>query len=126
MIEVLVVDDDVAHRLMVRRALLKVSHGATVTEAESLTTGCATFDSGGFSLVIVDLNLAGQSGLELIRHVRASPDGGATPLIVISTSTLESDVHAAYAAGANTFIFKSSTGADFARDLVKAVDFVTR
>jgi two-component system chemotaxis sensor kinase CheA len=126
MIEVLVVDDEVAHRLMVRRALLKATLDMTVVEAESVHGGRSAFDAGGIGLMIVDLNLAGSSGLELIRHVRASPDGAAIPLIVISTSTLERDVYAAYAEGANTFIFKSAPGSDFVRDLVAAVDFLTR
>jgi len=126
MIEVLVVDDEVAHRLMVRRALLKATPDMTVIEAESVSGGRIAFDAGGIGLIIVDLNLAGASGIELIQHVRTSPDGATVPLIVISTSSLESDVRAAYAHGANAFIFKSAPGSDFTRDLVAAVDFFTR
>lgn len=122
MIEALLVDDEPAHRLIARRALVKARSDITVTEAESLTLGRAAFDNGSFTLLVVDLNLAGSSGLDLIRHARSQHKG--LPIIAISTSSLESDISAAYTAGANIFVSKADGGRSFPADLTAAVGFL--
>jgi len=124
MITVLLIDDEPAHRLMVRRALLKARPEIAITEAETLEAGCAAHRANPFKLAIVDLNLAGESGLDFIRFVRTSTSGQTLPIIVISTSTLESDVEAAYAAGANIFVFKTENGRNFPADIAAAVAFL--
>lgn len=120
----LLVDDDPAHRLMARRALLKARPGISIIEAESLATGIASFESGSFELIVVDLNLAGSSGLDLIRQVRAKDSTVA--VIVISTSSLERDISAAYEAGANVFVSKAERERSFPADLAAAVEFLLK
>lgn len=122
MIAALLVDDEPAHRLIARRALVKARADIVVTEAESLAQGRTTFDSNSFALLVVDLNLAGSSGLDLIRHARASHQ--TLPIIAISTSSLESDIAASYLAGANIFVSKAEGGRSFPADLSAAVQFL--
>ena len=124
MITALLVDDEPAHRLIARRALVKARSDIHVTEAESLTRGRAAFDNGSFTLLVVDLNLAGSSGLDLIRHARSL--NVALPIIAISTSSLESDISAAYNAGANIFVSKADGGRSFPVDLTAAVEFLVK
>lgn len=121
MIAVLVVDDEPAHRLMVRRALGKARRDLAITEAGSLAEGTQAFMHGSFNLAIVDLNLAGESGLEFIRAARAGAANNTIPIIAISTSSLDTDVQAAYAAGANSFVFKTAAGRSFPADIAAAV-----
>jgi len=124
MIAALLVDDEPAHRLIARRALIKARSDISVTEAESLAVGRATFDTGSFTLLVIDLNLAGVSGLDLIRYARSQRE--ALPIIAISTSSLESDISAAYVAGANIFVSKADGGRSFPADLTAAVEFLVK
>lgn len=124
MIAALLVDDEPAHRLIARRALVKARADIVVTEAESLAQGRTTFDSNSFALLVVDLNLAGSSGLDLIRHARARHQ--TLPIIAISTSSLESDIAASYLAGANIFVSKAEGGRSFPADLSAAVQFLLK
>lgn len=122
MIAALLVDDEPAHRLIARRALMKVHAGIGITEAESLAEGRSAFDRGLYNLLVVDLNLAGSSGLDLIRYARNQKP--ALPIIAISTSSLESDISAAYTAGADIFVSKTDGARSFPADLTAAVKFV--
>lgn len=57
-------------------------------------------------LIILDINLPGMSGIELLRHIRAIPELVTTPVIVMSNSQREEDVDRAYRATCNAFIQK--------------------
>jgi DNA-binding response OmpR family regulator len=124
MIVALLVDDDPAHRLMARRALIKAHTAITVVEAESLANGTQAFDQNSLHLLVIDLNLAGASGLDLIRYARGR--SGTIPIIAISTSSLEADVAAAYNAGANIFVFKADSLRSFPSDLSAAATYLLR
>jgi DNA-binding response OmpR family regulator len=120
----LLVDDDPAHRLMARRALLRADAQIVIVEADSLRGGISSYNNDSFHLVVVDLNLAGTSGLDLIRHARGIHS--AVPIIAISTSSLEADVAAAYRAGADIFVFKADGARSFPIDLAAAAAYLLK
>jgi CheY-like chemotaxis protein len=57
-------------------------------------------------LVLLDLNLPGMSGRELLERIRATPVLRLVPVLVLTTSGRADDVAQMYAAGANTYIEK--------------------
>ena len=57
-------------------------------------------------LVFLDLNLPRVGGLEVLVVVKSEPALSALPVIVFSTSRADTDVRAAYAAGANSYVTK--------------------
>jgi len=57
-------------------------------------------------LVLLDVNLPRLTGLQVLERVRSSPGLRTLPVIVLTTSRRAEDVHATYAAGANTYIEK--------------------
>lgn len=57
-------------------------------------------------LVLLDLNLPGMSGRELLDRVRATPGLRLLPVLVLTTSRRPDDVAQMYAAGANTYLEK--------------------
>jgi CheY-like chemotaxis protein len=63
-------------------------------------------------LILLDLNLPRLTGREVLDRVRATPHLRAVPVVVLTTSRRQEDVHQLYAAGANTYIEKPH---DFAR-----------
>jgi CheY-like chemotaxis protein len=57
-------------------------------------------------LILLDLNLPGLSGRQVLERVRATPELRSVPVVVLTTSRREEEVAELYAAGANTYIQK--------------------
>jgi CheY-like chemotaxis protein len=57
-------------------------------------------------LILLDINLPRLNGLQVLQRIRATPALRATPVVVLTTSRRQEDVHQMYAAGANTYIEK--------------------
>ncbi|SFN88893.1 hypothetical protein SAMN05216386_2089 [Nitrosospira briensis] len=59
------------------------------------------------SVILLDLKLPKVSGLDVLRAIRAHPDLGTVPVVVLTSSADDGDVHQAYKLGANSYILKS-------------------
>ncbi|HEX5753677.1 MAG TPA: response regulator [Archangium sp.] len=59
-------------------------------------------------LVLLDLNLPGIGGQEVLAQLRADPVLRSLPVIIFSNSTEARDVRSAYGGGANSYLFKPS------------------
>jgi CheY-like chemotaxis protein len=57
-------------------------------------------------LALLDINLPGKSGLEVLKWIRAQPALCTLPVIMLTSSIQEADVHRAYTLGANGFLQK--------------------
>ncbi|MES2640992.1 MAG: response regulator [Myxococcota bacterium] len=57
-------------------------------------------------LVLLDLSMPGKHGLEVLKWIRSTPALTGLPVVVLSSSNQESDVHRAYLLGANGFLMK--------------------
>ncbi len=57
-------------------------------------------------VVLLDLKLPKVPGLDVLRHIKAHSDFRAIPVVVLTTSTEDSDVVTAYQLGANSYIVK--------------------
>jgi len=57
-------------------------------------------------LVVVDLKMPRMSGLELLAWIRRQPAYTRMPVVLLSSSHLSSDIHAAFANGANGYVIK--------------------
>ncbi len=71
-------------------------------------------------LLVLDLNLPGTDGREVLEILKSDPDLKLLPVIVLTTSASPRDVEAAYREGANSYVFKPRLTADFER-IVSAV-----
>ncbi len=80
----LVVDDDMRLRELLRRYLS--DNGFRVTTAGNAREARASFASFAFDLIVLDVMMPGESGLELTRELRA---GGAHPPILLLTAMAE-------------------------------------
>ena len=58
------------------------------------------------SLVLLDFKMPFVSGIEVLRWIRAHPHLAHLPAVIFTTSSQESDVRRAYAAGANAYLIK--------------------
>ncbi|OJX80967.1 response regulator [Magnetospirillum sp. 64-120] len=57
-------------------------------------------------LVLLDLNMPRMGGREVLEALRADPVLHKIPVVVLTTSDVESDIEASYRLGANSFITK--------------------
>jgi two-component system response regulator len=106
-------EDDVllTHRAL--RALKLASRVETVRDgAEALEFLALTGkDSAGTKneppdIILLDINLPRLSGIEVLRRVKSDPRTRPIPVIMLTTSSQELDMRAAYESGANSYIRK--------------------
>lgn len=70
-------------------------------------------------IVLLDLNLPGTDGRQVLRVVKADPDLKKIPVIVLTTSRARQDIERCYADGANSYIQKPV-------DMVGFIQAITR
>jgi CheY-like chemotaxis protein len=74
-------------------------------------------------LVLLDLNLPGKDGREVLAEMKADPSLKAIPVVVLTTSQSEEDVLKSYNLGANCFITKPVGMDQFAKVVNSIEDF---
>lgn len=57
-------------------------------------------------LILLDLNLPGKSGREVLREIKQDPDLKCIPIVVLTTSGNEEDIRLAYEMHVNAYITK--------------------
>src|ERR1044071_251117 len=72
-------------------------------------------DAAPFSpaLVLLDVKLPKVDGLEVLRRIRSNPRTQSLPVVVLTTSSGETDIVSAYRLGANSFVRKPVNFDDF-------------
>ena len=98
---VLVIEDDPAIRRFLRASL--TANGYDVIEADTAQGGIREAATQQPELVVLDLGLPDQDGLEVIRRIR---EWSATPIIVLSARGKENGKVAALDAGADDYLTK--------------------
>ena len=99
--KILVIEDESNIRSFVQTIL--EAGGYHVLTASTCRQGIMMFSSHVPDLVILDLGLPDGDGLEFIQTVR---EESATPILVLSARTLESDKVSALDLGANDYVTK--------------------
>lgn len=128
---IILVDDNVAHRTLVKRAMKKAGIGLEILEASGLDEarkllfGKAPLDVEPV-VAIVDLNLGDGRGTSLIKDLRASEQMKRIPILVLSTSNLESDMLDSYHSGADCYLTKSNDPTVFSIEISSGVAFCLR
>ena len=69
------------------------------------------------ALILLDLKMPGLSGIEVLREIRADDHLRELPVVVVTSSALESDRADAIAAGANDYVEKPLALSQFSKDL---------
>jgi diguanylate cyclase (GGDEF)-like protein len=102
-VRVLVIDDDVTVRMLMRAALQKV--GFDVSLADSGEQGLRLFNEQPCDLVMLDVEMPGLSGHEVCSHLRLLA-GDLLPIVMVTGMDDAASVEAAYKSGATDFIAK--------------------
>ena len=116
---ILIVDDNPDDIEIARIILRRMGSALKVEEA---TSGEAALkhlmgENALPSMILLDIKMPGMSGLDTLRRIRADDRLKAIPVIVVTSSALESDKKEAYAAGADNFLHKSIDLEWFSREV---------
>ena len=112
-IELLVVDDNAAETLLLLYALEGSSRPVKYHFAKDGTEALQMLNQRSFDLVILDLNLPGLSGYDVLEQM----DPKSVPVVVFSVSSNEADARRALELGAREFVHKP-IGVDVYKDAV--------
>ena len=123
---VFIVDDDTDDRESIKEAFLANKHQQDFTFMVSgdqlITHLTEANDSKHPSLILLDLNMPGKDGTEVLREIKGSEHLRAIPIIVITTSSSPRDREKSYKLGANCFLTKP----DSYQELVAITDSIAR
>ena len=75
------------------------------------------------TLILLDLNLPGTDGREVLRKIKESENLRMIPVIVLTTSSDERDINKCYDLGANSFVQKPVSFDRFVESIRKIRDF---
>lgn len=74
-------------------------------------------------LILLDLNMPGVDGREVLRQVKSNERLKSIPVVVLTTSEIDEDIHSSYQSGANAYIRKPVTTEGFTRVVKTIEDF---
>jgi CheY-like chemotaxis protein len=74
-------------------------------------------------LMLLDLNMPGESGLDVIRRLRSRTDLDDLTIVVFSSSEDQAETDACHVAGADSYIFKPLNFALFQSVLSRTLDY---
>ncbi len=101
MVRILIVEDDILLNRGIRLALEKNLY--SVVSSHSFSEGYSYFLNESFDIILLDINLPDQSGLELCRQIRKVSD---VPVIFITANDTEKDMLDGFLTGCDDYISK--------------------
>ena len=109
--DIFYVEDDPDYAFILQTAIGEVREELTVGIVDNgmeAIEKLRTFSDSKYrpKLILLDLNLPGLSGLDVLKNIKAMPYLKYTPVILFSTSDNPKDIRASYEFGANAFVTK--------------------
>lgn len=109
MATILLVEDDPADARLLELALEECGSRHEVflaRDGEEAIRRLRDRDLPGPDLVLLDLDLPGRTGSEILKELKEDPDLQRTPVIVLTTSAAEGDIRECYGLHANCYVRK--------------------
>lgn len=132
-IHILLVDDDVNHRFLIRKLLSKNSVNTEVTELEDGQQALDYMHRRGVyadrekfpdpDFILLDIKMPGIDGLKVLKVIKDDEQTQQTPVVILTTSTLEEEIIQSYKDGANAFVTKPTSYENFAKTITALGNF---
>lgn len=74
-------------------------------------------------LVLLDLNIPGKSGLEILRGLRGDPQFETVPIVAVSSSENQEDIQRVYEESANAYVTKPADPDEFIESIAAVIRF---
>jgi DNA-binding response OmpR family regulator len=101
---VLIADDDADHRELMTLALNRFGHH--VAQAEDTHAAERIIAAGGIDVVLLDVRMPGESGIDLCRRLRAAPATAGLAIMFVTADVNDRRILAAMEAGADDYLTK--------------------
>jgi len=105
------------------RVLRETQRAEGITRFQTGEAALAGVAEARPALIILDLNLPGMQGFEVLERLKGDPALRVVPIVVLSGSHRQEDVDAAYAAGANAYLSKPLDFSELRRVVQSMHDF---
>jgi CheY-like chemotaxis protein len=121
-ITILVVDDDEGHVELVRRHLgragisypiVTLSNGSEALDYVFARGAHAGRAGNGELLILLDINMPGLNGVEVLRQIKSDPKTKAILVIILTTSDEPRDINRCYELGCSVYVTKPVDPAAF-------------
>lgn len=119
MIKILIVDDDTAHRLMLKATLL--SDGYHVFEAENGEVAVQIVKEEFFDLIMLDLKMPKMGGIEALKHIKKISPG--IPILIMTAYASVQTAVEALKLGAFDYLIKPLDLDEVKLTLIKTLDY---
>jgi len=121
---VLIIDDNQDDILITRRVISKIDPEIEVEAVSSGQEGLDFLRKGTEhpTLVLLDLKMPGMSGFDTLRRIRADKSLQDLPVVVVTSSSLESDEKESLACGSDGFLHKAVDMDRFSKDVALLFD----
>jgi two-component system chemotaxis response regulator CheY len=116
---VLVVDDFATMRRVVRNLLTELGY-KSLREAEDGAQAIAMLEQHEFDLLVLDWNMPGTPGIEVLRWVRGNEAKRDLPVLMVTAEATREQILEAAELGVNAYILKPFT----AGTLKKKLDYI--
>lgn len=90
---------------------------------DRLTSLAAADSRDHLDLILLDLNLPGKSGFDVLRAVRTETDFRDVPVVVVSSSQNQDDITRVYELSGNAYVTKPSDPDDYIEMIAAIVSF---
>jgi CheY-like chemotaxis protein len=120
--DVLLAEDNEDDVILIREAFRELDRVRFVGVVNDGSTALAFLRKSGEyrdapkpHFVLLDINMPGKNGLEVLQEIKRSPELRALPVAILTTSDRDEDVSRTFAEGACSYISKPSNLAAFRR-----------
>ncbi len=104
MARILIADDEEAIRDLVKEVLSAEKHEFLL--AENGTQALELLRSKGADLAIIDRNMPGLSGIDVVKVIRSTPKLDKVKILMCTAASVTSEIDEAFAAGADDYVPK--------------------
>lgn len=102
--KILVADDNTAFGILV--TVLLNSHGYQVVVCETGLEAWAALETGGADLAVLDINMPGMNGLELLKKIRGDGRFSKMPVLMLTVRAQAEEQAQGYDVGADDYLPK--------------------
>ena len=128
-VDVLLIEDDLHEaELAIRTLNGGRKHGYTVVHVSDGSAAVDYLSNGAVStgklrLVLLDLKLPKLDGFAILEKIRLKPQWSRIPVVIFSSSRVESDIRKCYELGANAYVVKPIKYDDYRTAIKKIARF---
>lgn len=115
----LIVDDSSTMRRIIANTLNRLGY-TDIVEASNGREGVERLAEGPVDVIVTDWNMPEMTGIDLIRHVRATPSTSNIRVLMVTTRAGRDDIVEALKAGVNSYVVKPFT-ADTLKEKLEAI-----